>query len=159
MLRYSKHSIIFILLFVVVLLVYRYMNEGEGEGMVTPSMFSSVIIYRTGFFDSTDLDSESLAKIPKVFWDEKSTHEIFNNVKYHRRNKRLWEVPSLAVAKLRDGTEKRIAITPVNGCLKIFGQRGYYVITGESRDAYDKKMEKVHQIWASKTNIPQAEEF
>ena len=156
MLGYSKYSIIFILLFVVVLLVCSCTKK-TGEDMVTSSMFSSVKIYRTGAFDSKNLDSESLAKIPNVFWDEKSTHEIFSNVKHHRFSKIVWKVPWLAVAKLRDGREKRIAITPFNGYFKIFGQRGYYTITGESRDAYDNKMREFYQIWAGETDIPRAE--
>ncbi len=157
MLRYIKYSIIFILLFVVVLLVYAYMKNDEGEEKVTPSMFSTVTIYRTDYLDSRDLDSESLAKIPNVVWDEKSTHEIFSNAEYHRRTRRVWKVPRLAVAKLRDGREKRMAIGRYNGYFMISGQRGYYVLTEESHDVYFKRITEVDQSWASETDVPQAE--
>ncbi len=143
---------------VIVLLAYGYSHIRAGwEEKVKPSMFSTVRIYNIGAFYSRNLDSESLAKIPSVLWNEESTHEIFNSVQYHPRSYVLWKIPFLAVAKLKDGKEKRLVMARYAWSFAIVGQRGHYTITGVSQDARVKKMEEVFQSWASERKIPQAE--
>lgn len=142
----------------IVLLAYGYSHIRAGwEEKVKPSMFSSVKFYREHPFDSGKLDSESLAKMPSALWDEKSTHEIFSEVKYHPRGITVWKVPVLAVAKLKDGREKRLMMSHFARSFMIVGQRGHYMITGVSSDTLIKKMEEVYRILASKTDSPPAE--
>lgn len=54
----------------------------------------------------------------------------------------LWKGSRLAVAKLKDGTEKQLALSYYGSFFKILGEDGYFYFEGEARQKWDEAFSK-----------------
>jgi hypothetical protein len=55
----------------------------------------------------------------------------------------LWKGSSLAVLKLKDGKEKRLALSYYGGFFATLGESGYYYLEGESRQQFEQVYEQI----------------
>lgn len=131
----AKLSLLLLTSCVVLFFVVRSCGRKQTGRYLTPSSFKTLTIYRTPAAGTViDANDATLEKIPHFTLNEDITQKIFGNVTY-RKGILIWKGGGLAIAKTKDGTEKRIAIDFIgNRKFDILREKdyGYYVIEGES---------------------------
>jgi len=87
-------------------------------------------------YSKQDLEGAFQASLaPELF------HELAPEAKF-KDGWVLWKGGRLAVAKLKDGTERQLALSYYGGFFKILGEDGFFYFEGEAREKWEKAFSK-----------------
>jgi hypothetical protein len=118
-------------------------KDQDVNPQLIPRQFQALTVYDTDRFTGTSPDSTALAEIPHVTLQKDILKKIFENVTYHQESKVLWKGTWLGIARMPDGTERRIVMSYRDGAFMILDHRGYYEVVGQSRQAFDAQMKAI----------------
>lgn len=85
--------------------------------------------------------------------DHNKLVRIFENIKFNQGSI-LWKGKFLAIGKLKDGKSIKLAVSTYGGYIKILDEAGYYQLTAESRQVFEKEFKRIiEEEFITKRNI------
>lgn len=87
-------------------------------------------------YSKQDLDNAFQASLSLELFQELAPEAKFKNEWV------LWKGSRLAVVKLKDGTERQLALSYYGGFFKILGEAGFFYFEGETREKWEKAFSK-----------------
>ena len=83
-------------------------------------------------YSKQDLDNAFQASFAPELFQELALDAKFKDERV------MWKGSRLAVAKLKDGTEKQLALSYYGGFFKILGEDGFFYFEGDAREKWDE---------------------
>jgi hypothetical protein len=114
----------------------------------------SVMVYDLEGLKGHKYSQEDLDNTYKASYDANLFKDLLPKANY-KYSSTLWEGSSLAVLKLKDGTEQRLALSYYGGFFSVLNKPGILYFEGSERKAWEKE----HQRIIQEVFIPQRNEL
>ncbi len=130
--------------------IFVFLLTSFGCGKKQPDLISiskqtrSITIYGLEAITSEKYSEEDFNKSLRVQLDVKLFQALAPQATFKNKLP-VWKGSSLAVLKMNDGTEKRLALSFYGAFFKILGERGYFVFEGEARIKWEKAIVLRHK--------------
>jgi len=99
----------------------------------------SITVYNIEGLDGDKHSAEALAAAEQVSFDVELFQELAPSAQY-RGGTVIWKGSRLAVVKLTDGSERRLALSYYGSFFKVLGTRGIVYFEGEAAEKWDREL-------------------